>query len=640
MDAVHSMDQAFIKKLKDALDLNLENEQFGVTELTELMSMSRSSLHLKLKKLTRKSTSQYIREYRLEKAMEMLQNKVATVSEIAYRVGFNSPTYFISCFHNYYGYTPGEVKHRKIEASNRDNNSDLLNKGKRRDKKLSYKGVALLLLIFLIPFIAYFIYSTNYHEFTSSNSELITIDKSIAILPCKNISDDKENQYFADGVMGSIQDHLNKLAGLKVISETSMGNYRETTKSAPEIAEELNVEFLLEASVQQYDNKIRIIAKLIDAKNDQQIWSETYDRELENIFTLQSEIAKQIATELKIALPPADLERMNKIPSDNLEAYNLYLKGRFLLNKDYSSEKNLRRSIYYFEQSIEIDPENAMAYAGMADAYLFLTGERFISYSKGTEIVKEMALKAIELDNTLAEAHTTLGWLALWIEWNWKEAEKRLKLAIELNPNSAVAHSRYARYLYLIEDRSKEARKQINKALYLEPLSYNLYLTSIILFWEGGQFDQAIVESTKAQELDKNRPSAYWLNFGIYLTLGNDRKAVTELQKIMRLDAKTVKYVNIIEDIYDRTGIKGVLRWLINFDENEVQHYSRPFYLAQMYAFLGENEKAMTLLEKCYKMRVPLTIKIRNNPYFKNLRTEDRFLELMEKMGLNNPVNE
>lgn len=254
MDTEHSMDQVFIKKVIDILEVNLTNEQFGVKELTHEMGISRSQLHRKLNALTQKSTSQFIREYRLEKAMEMLQNDVATASEIAYRVGFNSPTYFNTCFHQYYGFPPGEVKFRnppvieKSEAEktkqqalhNQDNSvTSSIDKISSRQRMLLLFSLGLLLIIAF----SYYYYFSSKETMTTKTTEVTINDKSIAVLPFKNLSNEKEDEYFAAGVMGSIHNHLSKIKGLKVISEKSMEKYADTIMTASEIANEISISY-------------------------------------------------------------------------------------------------------------------------------------------------------------------------------------------------------------------------------------------------------------------------------------------------------------------------------------------------------------------------------------------------------------
>jgi len=241
MNTEQSMDQVFINKVTHLIEVNLGNEQFGVKELAKMLGMSRSNLHRKLQMIQGKSASRFIREYRLEKAMLMLQNNVATVSEIAYRVGFGSPSYFNKCFHKYYGYPPGEAKLRGLKLSHQEDISSPIIKTDLSRNSLSLNKIILvstiaILSVFTISYLIYF-YSTD--NFTTKKTEVTLRDKSIAVLPCLNLSGEEENQYFADGQMEAILNHLTRIAELRVISRTTMLGYRESTKNIPEIAKEL-----------------------------------------------------------------------------------------------------------------------------------------------------------------------------------------------------------------------------------------------------------------------------------------------------------------------------------------------------------------------------------------------------------------
>lgn len=647
-----SMDQEFIKKLTKILEVNLEKDQFGVKELTKEVGLSRTQLYRKLHFLTGKSTSQFIREYRLQRAKEMLQNNVATASEIAYRVGFGSHTYFNTCFHDYYGYPPGEAKFRKpsvseksegIQTSEQVYTNHKVNKTTQLQKKSSRQRMMLVasLGIVLILAFSYFFYSRSIENMTTEIAETVRIDKSIAVLPFKNLSDDKTNQYFTDGMMEDIRNNLSKISDLLVISKQSTEKYRITTLTSKEIGKELSVNYLLEGTIQKLGNQVKIHAQLISAENEDHIWVDNYLRDITDIkevFKIQSEIAQAIAGELKIFLSPGELVRIQKEPTKDLEAYNLYLTGRFLLNK--ATDEDVKKSINYFERSIERDPDFALAYAGLADTYRFLTASGFIPTREGMAMIKELALKSIELDSTIAEPHVTLGWLLFWIEFNWKEAEKELKLALKLNPNSVRAHVFYADYLYFIKSRFDEARGHLNQAIILDPVSVVARETGTIHYYFEGLYDKAHMEIGKAKEFNKYRPAVYWLNFNTYMKQRKYRPAVDELKHFMSMDTTTIKHNEIIEAVYEQSGIKGVFRWLIEIDELEMssKNYTQAFFTAQKYAFLGEKEKALELLEKSFDMNNRFMITINKNFYFESLHSEPRFIALLRKMGLKDTI--
>jgi len=273
MDSEQSMDQAFIKKLNDLIDLNFGNERFGVKALARKLGMSRSNLHRKLQTIKGKSTSQFICEYRLKKAMAMLQNNVATASEIAYKVGFSSPSYFNKCFHKYYGYPPGEAKFKGIKPSYQEDDSTPIIKTDKSPKNFQLRRIALVVVVAIIFVLAisYVIYSNSNDNLISKKMEVELKDKSIAVLPCINLSGEEENQYFADGQMEAILNHLTRISELRVISRTTMLSYRRTTMSVPEIAKELGVKYVLELSAQKSGQEVNITAQLIDADTDRHL---------------------------------------------------------------------------------------------------------------------------------------------------------------------------------------------------------------------------------------------------------------------------------------------------------------------------------------------------------------------------------
>ncbi|MEN8187251.1 MAG: helix-turn-helix domain-containing protein [Bacteroidota bacterium] len=635
MDSERSMDNIFIEKVNSIIEANLENEHFGVKELAGSIAMSSSQLYRKLTALTGKSTSQFIREYRLKKAMEMLQNNVATASEIAYRVGFNSPTYFNTCFSEYYGFPPGEVKIRVASKISEENQASIKEKTLRtpQEKEKSRKKMTLIfsLIVLIFIIISFITYSYVTENVKAEKEEIPTNEKSIAILPFKNLSDNKDNQFFANGVMEAIQNNLNKIADLRVISETTMKQYSENTKTAPEIAEELNISHLLEASVQLYEDKVRIITKLIDAKNDMHIWSETYDRDMESIFALQSEIAEQIAKELKVKLSLSEIEQIKYQPTQNLEAYRLYLKGSII---GTLREKDFERTIYYLNRALELDSTYALAYAGLSKAYLSSIQNSL--YPKKVEIseVKKLAMKALSINNDIAEAHITLAKISALHEWRWEEAEQELKLAISLDPNSVNAHLVYA-FLLEILGKFQDAQKEIDLAKDLDPYSIAVFKSSTDLYMRNGQYDKALAEADKIKEIDRHHPSSYFKKFSLFIFQKKYSKAFEVQQERLQLNyPKSKKYIDAYTKAYNDSGIEGVFRQFIQLSSEE-QDERKLINKAKWYAFLNENDKALTILEECCERRIlQAPNSIRNSPYFINLRSEPRYQALLKKMGL------
>jgi TolB-like protein/AraC-like DNA-binding protein len=628
-----SMDQVFLGKLTEIIEGNLQNEQFGVAEISREMGMSRSNIHRKLKSITRKSLIHFIREIRLQKAMEMLRDNVATASEIAFRVGFGSPAYFTKCFHEYYGYPPGEVKKSEIYESGNpvfEPDTALIKQNNRKKKTfriISISFFAALILLFLF----YFSDFSLLENFNNSRAERIKDpDKSIIVIPFNNLSDDPDNQYFADGIMEHILNNLFWIRDIRVISRTTAEHFRESNLTAPEIAEQLHVGYVLEGSVLKQENKTRIFIQLIDARRDQHIWSKKYDRELTDIFVVQSDIAKNIARELEAALSDKEVEQIEKVYTKSSEAYDLYLMGRFFWNK--RTEEGLKKSIEYFEKSVAADPDYALAYAGLADAYFLFTWYGWYPKLEGYAKAREFASRAIEIDNDLAEAHATLGSLIGWSEYKWEEARKELLLAIELSHNYAMARSYYSELLNTV-GQNDEAREQINIAIELDPFFRVFRSLSGMYYYHEGKLEKSLDEYRKSQELfpyDRD----FWACFDIYTIQGEDIKAVETLQQIMLMDTSTIIYAKEVKDIYNKSGLNGLLNWLTEWQLKLNPENLDLYFIAKWYAMQGKKEEALEWLEKGVEEHSSRIPRIINELTFENLRTEPRFVALINKMGL------
>ena len=457
-------------------------------------------------------------------------------------------------------------------------------------------------------------------------------DKSIAVLPFTNLSNDPDQEYFSDGIVEAILNHLFKVGDLKVISSTSTKRYKNTELSLREIAKELGVSSILEGSVQKIGNNVRITAQLIDAKTDVHLWSEIYDKNISDIFSIQSEVAQNVARELKATLTAEEKEQIGKNQTINPEAYNLYLQGRFFWNK--RTKDGLNRSVEYFKKAITTDPDYALAYTGLADAYFIQAYWGWLPWIEGIVKSKESALRAMDIDKNLAEAHTVLGTLLNYKEWKWEEARKELKLAIELNPNFVTAHHYYSELLNILKQNA-EARKHINIAMQLDPFLPLLHVLSSTYFYNEGKLKESLDECRVLQELDPEYSNRviYWTEFNIYLKQKEDLQALEALQKAMFMDTLDVINSNIVKDVYNKSGINGLWNWLIELELKKSKPL--PLSLATIYAKLGKKEEALDWLEKAFKERLPsFPIKVNNNPDFNILRSEPRFQAIIEKMGL------
>ena len=404
----------FIEKAEAIILENISNEQFGVSELAGHMNMSRSSLLRKIKTYTQLSASQFIRQVRVTKGMEMLKQTSLTVAEISYEVGFGNTSYFIKCFREQYGYSLGEVRKGVLPEENENVQESLFNKF----KWYALGAIALVVMVLSVLL------------FSRKKQTPVELEKSIAVLPFVNESSDSLNLYFVNGLMESTLNNLQKIGDLRVISRTSVAKYRDTDKGIPEIAEELNVNYMVEGSGQRFGNQVLLNIQLIEAATDRPIWGEQYSREVDDVFALQNEVARKIADAIQAVVTPAELKQIEKIPTENLEAYDYYLQA---LNLYYNrTPENLKKAISCFEKAIEEDDQFALAYANVAISYYFLDVNQ--KEKQYTEQINNFADKALLYDSRSAESLIAKALYYIQME-EYNLALPHLEKALEYNPN-------------------------------------------------------------------------------------------------------------------------------------------------------------------------------------------------------------
>ena len=611
-------DQAFLNRLTAIVEASLNDEQFGVNQLALKMGVSRSHIHRKLKSISNQSVSQFIREIRLKKAKELLENGNLTVSEIAYNVGFGSPSYFVKCFHEHFGYAPGAyLKHANEVSGN--------NRLATVKKMFHNKFLVFLLSFFILISLGtsiYFIFRYN-----GKGSSLMPANKSIAILPLRNTANDPEIQSLAEGIMEDILNRLSHVNVLTVKSRNSAEVYRNNEKATPGIAQELGVSYLVEGTILKDGEKVRIYIQLLDAKKDKHLWSQQYDRDLSGIFSFISDVSHQIADQLEAALSVKELEEIEKVYTQNPRAYQLYLKGRFFLNRRTKDE--VKNSIDYFNQALKIDPNYSLAWAGLGDSYFNMTRYDYMPESDGKLKSLEYATKSLKIDSSLAESHAVLGAIALILDMNWKEAERELNLALELNPNLDLAHLYYGHYL---RNRGKfeEAIKHYSIAIDLDPNVLIPYDSRAYCLYQMGKFNESLVDWEKVKEINKFYRSAYKITFLIYVRQGEDLKAIEELKTIISIFYPEVKTENLLEEIYASSGMEGVIRWYIKLriENGETNGIDR------LYAVIGDWENALLNLEKTPRHFDYGLIKY--GIEYKPIHNDPRFIALLNKMGMDN----
>jgi TolB-like protein/Tfp pilus assembly protein PilF len=511
------------------------------------------------------------------------------------------------------------IKHKeqKSEPSQKEF-SDSTSTPKRYNSMKIFIGsfIALLLIILGILFIPIL---------TKPKEHL---EKSIAVLPFRNLTNDSTQLYFCDGFMEEILNNLQKINSFNVRSRTSSDLYRDTKKPLTVIGNELNANYLIEGSVGREGDNIKIWVQLIDSRADKHLWSNDYTRESKQIFSLQSEIAKDIASELKTVLSTEEKTQIDKSQTENLEAYDLYLQGRYFWNK--RGESNLKVSKEYFEKALAKDPNYELAFSGLADVYYAQTvNGLYKPAAEGLAKAEELALKAIGLDKNNAEPHVTLG-AVFWNEMKWEEAQKELLVGIKLNPNYAEAYYNYAQLLDILRQ-NKEARIQMDKAIKLSPFQSNYHFWSGIFYYNEGKFNESNNEWLKVLEFKPEQKSAHLNIFYNYFRLGENLKAIEALQEYIRRnfdDTTATKYVREAREIYDSSGMDGTLNWFIERSPNA---YSRN---ATLYAMLGKKDLALDCLEKASENPWLQFFKINNNYDYNFLRSEPRFQTIIKKMVL------
>jgi TolB-like protein/AraC-like DNA-binding protein len=410
----------FLSQVTSLIEQNIANEQFGVTELADAMHMSRSNLLRKVKKDSKLSVSQLINQVRLQRAMELLRTTSYNVSEVSHQVGFNSTSYFIKCFREHYGYPPGEAGKRSV---NTETENEQRPQVVRSNAKRFWIGAGVVMVLALV---VVFFYIKN------TLTQRPSVEKSIAVLPFKNESNDSTNIYLINGLMESTLLNLQKIEDLRVISRTSSEKYRNSDKSIPEVAQELNVCYVVEGSGQKIGDQILLNIQLIEASTDRHLWSNQYKREVKDIFQLQQEIAKSIANEIKAVITPDEKQRIEKKPTDNLVAYDIYLKGKNL--QQLGGETNELKAIELFKQAIEEDPKFAVAYAEIAITYYY--HDIFRAEKKYAEAISQYADKAFLYDSKLGSSLVAKA-LAYMSKKDYESAVPYLEKALEYNPNSA-----------------------------------------------------------------------------------------------------------------------------------------------------------------------------------------------------------
>ncbi len=456
---------------------------------------------------------------------------------------------------------------------------------------------------------------------------------SIAVLPFANVGKDSKTEYLSDGITESLINSLSQLPNLTVMSRNTVFRYKDQATDPQRVGHDLGVRAILTGRLVQSGDDLLISVNLEDVQDKRQIWGAQYNRKLSNLVSVQEEIANNIYGRLRPKLDGEEMKRVSKRPTEDVEAYQFYLQGLFYWNK--WTEADFKKAADYFTRAVQKDPRYALSYAGLADTYSLLGHAGYLAPSEAWPKAKASAMQALEIDDTLAEAHTSLGLVKEHYEWDWTGAEKEFKRAIELDPNSASAHLWYGDFL-ANTGRLEEGMRETKRAQEFDPLSLIINTTMGWQYYLSHQYVQAVEQLRKALEIDQRFSPARRMLEEVYAQMGKHKEAVAEREKVLSLSGNPELAASIEED-FSRSGYKGVLQsWLDGLTEISKHRYVSAYSISEAYMRMGEKEKAFDSLEKAYDEHDSGLVSVAVDPLFDSVRSDGRFRDLLKRMRLSN----
>ena len=453
---------------------------------------------------------------------------------------------------------------------------------------------------------------------------------AVAILPFRNLSADPENEYFADGITEDIIAQISKVTALRVTSRASVMPFKQRTQPLREIAATLHAATLLDGSVRRFRDRVRIVAELIDARTDEQLWADTYDRELTDVFAIQSDVALCIASALRAELSSDEASRIVRPPTRDVHAYQLYLQGRHCLVR-YTTE-GMNKAVTFFEQALAIDPDYALAQVGIGVAFVELAETGSTEPAAGYRRARQAIDEALRLDETLSEAHSALGMIKVTAEFDWTGAEREFRRALELNPSSAETWDLYSRMCGSL-GRFDEAVAMGRRAQELDPLVHRADLATNLL--RAGRLEEALAEAERAVEFDPNYDRIHATLGWAYMLNGRYAEGLAELERAVALSPESRGWQSQLAQAQAMAGDPEAARRIL--DEllaRRGAEYISPYHLAYVYTGLGEYDAAMDCLEEAYEKRAGAVYGVAGSFLFTALRTHPRFEELLRKLNL------
>ncbi|MCG2462901.1 helix-turn-helix domain-containing protein [Flavobacteriaceae bacterium F89] len=637
----------FLARLREHVQANLNNDQFGVDSLARSIGMSRSSLHRKLQKHIGISTSQFIREYRLKRALEILKEEDVTASEVAYRVGFSSATYFSTSFHKFYGYTPGEVKSSNIddhveglELSTTKTAQRLPSQVHISKKQMGNQKKRFLWIVLLVVLVsaALYLYSSTLKENVDTKEVGNSMGvKSIAVLPFKNWTGDPDLEYISDGLTDAVISRLTKISAInKVIPFTSTLKFKETDKTTKEMATELGVEILLQGNLQISGNQIKINLQMIDGRSNEHLWSEEYIRDWKSdeIFKMQTEVVEDIAANMSVIIADNELEKIQNIPTKSKQAYSYYLQGEFQRNK--ANAQTYANAISLYDKAIALDSNFVDAYRGQATVWSF-GGLVWGIYDEKTawSNAKKLLEKALKIDpnNKVVEEELYTGYF--YYDWNFEQVEDYYQgiLKDSFFDNTPAINTDYA----IKTGRYQNAVKAMDKLVLSDPSIGILFLFKAEALALLGETEEAlnILNDTYSLHSDNwfyLRESAK-LNF----YLGEYKKSKDQLHKLLTQFPDyppILMWLNAVHAHMD-SNPKKANEYLaeLHSEYNERSSGSPAWFIGLYYCILKDYENAFKWLQKSYvRHDVELTW-LREEPLLAPIRNDPRYKDLYEKVG-------
>jgi TolB-like protein/DNA-binding winged helix-turn-helix (wHTH) protein/Flp pilus assembly protein TadD len=457
--------------------------------------------------------------------------------------------------------------------------------------------------------------------------------RSLAVLPLQNLSGDKNQEYFADGMTDELITDLGQISALRVISRTSVMHYKRTAETLPQIGRELGADAIVEGTVFRSGDRVRITAQLIDARNDRHLWAHSYERDLRDVIVLQDEVARDIANEIRVKLTPQERARLTTSHAVNPEAHEAYLEGRYYWNQ--FTPEGVKKSLPFFQEAIAKDPNYALGYSGLADYYgVSYVRMGTLSHLEACPKEEAFALEAVRLDDSLAEGHNSLGGTRWLCDWGWDSAESEFKRALQLNPNYAEAHRLYS-VLLVASGHPEQGMAEAERAVENDPMSGDINMLLGWVYYLSRHYDKAIQQEMKTIAMDPKRPQPHFVLGSVYVQKRQYDLAVQEYRKFAELEGAQPGKSPLVACAYARAGNRQeALKILKRLKENSTTRPAKALDRAIVYIGLGDKKDAFASLEKAYQAHTWSLLGMNADPRFDSLRSDPRFQALVHRTGL------